>query len=299
MHLNESNGYWYLRRHTSDGKETVAKLGKQDGQPAIYRPQLIHDKAENVLRRLPDDSVDCILTDPPYGVSFESNMDTNANLETHKGSLWGDQDSDFMEELAPEFERVLKPDSHCYVFTNWKAYADFQSYFDDVLNLNTVLVWDKKMNGMGNLETWGPRHEWILHLCNGDPGLYGGRPPNVLRFGSGSTGTIPPEVQIHPTQKPRNMMEHIIKKSTTPGDVVLDPFGGAYTVARAAMRTFRQAVSCELDPEVHDLATSLVEKQLRDDPDYGIDWMDVSNLDVEQTEIVPRPVAVAPSAESG
>lgn len=286
VHLNQSNGYWYLRRNATDGKETIAKLGKRESRPQIYRPELHQDKAQNILSRLPDDSVDCILTDPPYGVSFESNMDTNANKEKHKGKLWGDTDTSFMEAVAQESKRVLKPDSHCYVFTNWKAFEDTKSYYEGVLDLNTVLVWDKKMNGMGNLDTWGPRHEWILHLCNGDPGLYGGRPPNVLRFGSGSTGTIPPEVQIHPTQKPRNLMEHIIRKSTKPGDVVLDPFGGAYTVARAAMRTFRKGISCELDPEVHRNAASLVEKQLHDDPEYGVDWTEINNLEVKDVDIV-------------
>lgn len=292
MHLTETNGYWYVRRSTADGKETVAKLGQHDDRPAIYRPRLVQDKAENVLARLPDDSVNCLITDPPYGIDFENNMPNDVIGEQHSGDLMGDDEAAPIERIAPEISRVLAPDGHCYVFTSWKIHGAFRDPLTDVLDLNTVLVWDKKMNGLGNLETWGPRHEWILHLCNGDPGLNGGRPPNVLRYGGGSTGAIQQSVQIHPTQKPRRLIEFIIKKSTDPGDVVFDPFGGAYTTARAAMRTFRRAVSCELDPETHRAAADLTEKQLRDDPEHGTDWTDVTNLRVEDVDLL-QPLARA------
>lgn len=291
MHLNNSNGYWYVRRNVEDGKETVAKLGKTSGgeKPAIYRPELHQDKGENILARLPDNSIDIIITDPPYGIDFEWG-DTAFDGSEELGTIANDTTLEFLEEFGAEFARVLKPDSHCYVFTRWDAYAPMAAYFSDHMELNTVIVWDKVAHGMGDLSDWAPQHEFIMHFEYGDPDLYGKRPTNVLRENYESRKGE--GVRVHPTQKPRGLIEYLIEKSTQPGDVVFDPFGGAYTTARAAMRTFRRGVSCELDPETHRTAESLVEKHLHNDPEYGIDWTDVSNLNVEEVDVT-APLAKA------
>lgn len=282
VHLNQSNGYWYLRRNTPNGKETVSKLGKQEPEPTIYRPELHQDKAENILSRLPDESVDLILTDPPYGIDFSSGRD-EFDGAAKLGGIFNDKDIDFLEGIAQQLERVLKPDSHCYIFTRWDAYEEMVGYFDAIGEQNSVLVWNKIHHGMGDLSTWAPQHEWVLHYEKGNPEIHGKRPSNVLEYpGVRSNKTL----QIHPTQKPLELNEFLIKKSSQPGDVVFDPFGGAYTTPRAAMRTFRRGISCELDPEVHRNATSLVKRQLKDDPVFGIDWTDVSNLAVEEVGLV-------------
>ncbi len=282
MHLNNSNGYWYLRRHTDDGKETIAKLGKHEDRPAIYRPELYQDKAENILTRLPAESVDCIVTDPPYGIEYESSWTEHDGAHT-LGGIFNDSSLDFLEELASEFRRVLKPDSHAYVFTRWDQYPEMAPYFTKDLDLNTVIVWNKKSQGMGDLSTWGPTHEFVMHFEKGSPELFGGRPKNIIHCPSIE---ITPETQVHPTQKPRPVMEQLIEKSTRPGDVVFDPFGGSYAVPRASMRLFRRSISCELDPETHRAGAGFVEKQLQQDPVYNIDWTGVSNLRVEDTNIV-------------
>lgn len=288
MHLNESNGYWYIRRYSNGEKDTVAKLGKLDREPSIWRPELHQDKARNVLNRLEDGSVDCIVTDPPFGVDMEigqrgvgvgRNMgkgeETHANVHNHAST-------DFLDGLASEFHRVLKDGGHCYVFTNYKAYPKFKAEFETEFNLSQVLVWDKKVQGSGAPNTWLPTHEWVLHLKRGSAKIHGTQKPNILRC---KRARFLEPFKIHPTQKPRKLMEMIIEKSTLPGDVVLDPFGGSYAVPRACQRLFRRGVSCELDPEIHRDATALVEKEFHDDPEYGIDWSDVSKLDVNDVAV--------------
>jgi len=297
IHLNESKGYWYLRRHSGNGsKETVAKLGQHDGGPTMWRPELINRKAETTIEALPEDTVDCIITDPPYGISFESSM-TEYEDASELGGLMGDSlDAEsltsMLDVIASGFQRVLKDNAHIYVFTRWDRFESLRDPFKRHFDHNTVIVWDKNAHGMGDLEDWAPRHELIHHFEQGDPELYGKRPANVIRE-SGFTTGAGRRYQIHPTQKPRGLIEYLIKKSTEPGDVVLDPFGGAYTTARAAMRTFRRSVSCELDPETHQNAVSLTEKQLHDDPEYSVDWTEISNLTVNDTSVVKLERATA------
>lgn len=282
MHLNNSNGYWYVRRNTDEGKETVAKLGQHEEKPPIYRPETHQDKAENILARLPKNSVEAIITDPPYGIGYESGWEGPEAVASEMGAVSNDEDASFVEDVYSGFERVLKQDSHLYVFARWDSYPDQHDLVPDAFDLNTVIVWDKASHGLGDLSTWAPTHEFILHYEYGDPDLNGKRPQNVIREVPPSTTA---EDLVHQTQKPRKLIEYLIEKSSDVGDVVFDPFGGAYTTARAAMRTFRRGISCELDPETHRAAEGLVEKQLHKDPEYDIDWTELTNLDVEDVQI--------------
>lgn len=271
---SNGNGRYYLRE--SDG-ETLAKFSDR---PVIYRPQLFQDKAENILARLPDNSVDLIVTDPPYGIDFDQNRYHAADL----GTVANDTTLEFLDEIVPEMDRVLNDNGHLYMFTRWDAYLDMAPPLADRFGLSTVIVWDKDDggHGMGDLTNWAPRHEWAIH-CRRDGAELNGRPPNVIRH---QDVRFTDEPKMHPTQKPRGLMEEIIRASSDPGDVVLDPFGGSYATPRAAQRTFRQSVACELDPETHRASAGLVEKELQDDPGYGVDWADVSNLSIQDTAIV-------------
>jgi site-specific DNA-methyltransferase (adenine-specific) len=272
------SGAFYLRNTSGD------VLAKFDEEPSIYRPELIQDKAENVLAQLPDGSVDVILTDPPYGIEFDQNRYHAADL----GTVANDSTLKFLDHVVPEFDRVLSDDGHLYMFTRWDAYLEMAQPLQEQFGLSTVVVWDKDDggHGMGDLTNWAPRHEWAIH-CRRDGAELNGRPPNVIRH---QDVRFTDEPKMHPTQKPRGLMEEIITASSDVGDVILDPFGGSYAVGRAAQRTFRKSISCELDPETHRASVGLAEKELHDDPEYGVDWVEVSNLTVEETSIAESPL---------
>jgi DNA modification methylase len=292
MHLNESNGYWYVRRDTGDGKETVAKLGKHDDRPAIHRPQLIQDKAENVCRWLPDNSVDCIVTDPPFGVNMEIGQrgvgvasELGSSDESH-ADVHNHSTTEFMQPFVDLFDSVLSENAHCYIFGNYKSYPALYDYFTDRFNLSRVLVWDKMWNGSGPPNCWLPQCEWIAHFKKGSPKIHGTQQGEVLEF---ERVRYVENEKIHQTQKPRGLLEKLIRKSTQAGDVVFDPFGGSYSTVRAAMRTFRRGVSCELDPEIHRTGESLVSKELNEDPEYGCDWTNITGLRVENVSVAQEP----------
>lgn len=294
VHLNRTDNYWYLRRTVGEGKETVASLGKHNDRPAIYRPELYQDKAENVLERLPDGSADVVVTDPPYGIQFESGKD-DFDGAGQLGGLANDDTLEFLPAVAKQLYGCLKADSHCYVFCRWDTYEPMRDAFLEAgFDLNTVIVWDKKGHGMGDLSTWAPAHEWIMHFEKGDPDIRGKRPRNVITETGMNTGKVQNSAwQIHPTQKPRPLCRYLIEKSSDVGDLVLDPFGGSYATARAAQRTFRKSVSCELDPETHRAAKGLAKKELHDDPEYGVDWAEINNLEVRDTSEVKSGRVVA------
>lgn len=266
--------FHFVERTKKDGKWSTKwnSIGKD--KPIIWYPKLYDDKAESILKNIPDESIDLIITDPPYGISFKGNRCLNEEYD----ELFNDDSLDFLEGIGMEFERVLKPNSHCYVFTNWIAYPFMMKYFDN-LKLNTVIVWDKDSgnHGMGDLTDYAPRHEFIMKFSKGKRPLNGKRIPNVIRHNNiKMTG----EFKMHPTQKPRGLMEILIEKSSNPGDIIADFYGGSYSVPRAAMRMFRKSIGVELNPSMHKAGVQMVNRDLHKDPVYKLDWTNIKNVDV-------------------
>jgi DNA modification methylase len=99
-------------------------------------------------------------------------------------------------------------------------------------------VWVKNNHGQGDVGTLAPMHELILHATLGGAGLYD-RVGDVFTFDK-----VPPG--RHPTEKPQDLFELLIRISTAKGDLVADPFGGVATTAAAARATGRGYWSCEL-----------------------------------------------------
>lgn len=283
--IQKIRGLYYLvikeKNERGIFKNKYYPFGKQ--QPILYYPQLINDKAENTIRKIPDGSVNLIITDPPYGIGFKGNQYRNVEFE----EMFNDQSIQFLEGFSQEFERILIPAAHCYVFTRWDAYPLMLKFFADELFLQTVIIWDKDEggHGMGNLDIWAPRYEMIMDFTKGEKPrpLNGKRLPNVIRH---QDIRFTKELKIHPTQKPRGLMEILIEKSSDYGDVVADFFGGSYPVHRAAMRKFRKSIGVELNPTTHNAAVNLVKNDFHRDPVYGTNWGKTTNLLIKETGVI-------------
>lgn len=264
------NGKW--------GEKQLERYGKQ--QPTFWYPQLINDKAENVLPKIANESINLIITDPPYGITFKSPRYRNREFD----EIYNDDTLEFLHGIGKEFERILLPEAHCYVFTRWDAYPIMVNFFKDFLTLQTVIIWDKDEggHGMGDLNGWAPRYEMIMQFTKGERGreLNGKRPVNVIRH---QDIRFTKEPKIHSTQKPRGLMEILIDKSSERNEVVADFFGGSYSVPRAAMRLFRRSIAVELNPKIHRMGATLVERDFHHDPISGIDWDKTTNLRKERT----------------
>jgi len=278
--FDKKGGLCYLRKKVKvDNKWKTITIQSLDGEQ-IWSPQLFNDKAEHILAKLPNESIDLIITDPPYGISFKTTQNRNKDFDV----LYNDNSLEFLDGIGKEFERVLKPDSHCYIFTRWDAYPKMRTYFDN-LKINTVIIWDKDEGGtgMGDLADYAPRYEMIMKFSKGRRPINGNRSPNVIRH---QDVRFTKEFKMHPTQKPRGLMEFLISKSSNPGDIVADFYGGSYSVPRAAMRTFRKSIGVELNPQIHKSGVELVNKDLHNDPVFHIDWTAIKNITTNNTEII-------------
>lgn len=217
---------------------------------------LYHGRCQDILPTIPSGSVDALVTDPPYGMSFRSNRRT----ATEKfDRIVGDETIDAMSWF-PEAWRTLRDGGAAYVSTRWDVFPTWVEQMRPVAECRNVIVWAKGGGGMGDLAgDYIPEHELIMYLPKGRHVLRGKRVGNVWQVPKD-----PPSSYEHPTQKPVSLMGRAVSKSTDHGGVVLDPFAGSGSTLRAAADLGRRAIGIEVDERYCELIVRRMRQQTMD-----------------------------------
>ena len=199
-----------------------------------------------------DNSVDLILTDPPYGMSYERHIQD----KKHK-KIDNDDNLDWLPNFMCELKRVSNKNSHIYMFCSWHNIDIFKQEFSKNFHLKNVLIWNKGGGGMGDLRTdFGGVYEMILFgtkLCDieNQRGLNGSRDTNIINGRKSGN-------EFHPTQKPTDLIEYLLRKSMKDGDIVYDPFMGSGTTAIACKSLGLDYIGSELDEDYY----KIIQKRL-------------------------------------
>ena len=205
------------------------------------------------LKTLDNDSVDLIVSDPPYRVSQHGHSGLGGIFKTKvgedkklNGKLFEHNEVD-VNDYAGELYRVLKPDSHCYIMTNDRNLQNFLNVFTNIgFNFCKLLIWDKQ-NKITN-QYYMNQVEYILFM-------YKGRNKQINNCGTSnliSVNNVKNKTHNHPTEKPVELMEILIKNSTNEGDLVLDPFVGVGATPVACQNLKRNFIGCEIDKKYYD-----------------------------------------------
>jgi len=199
----------------------------------------------NVMKDIPDMSIDCIITDPPYGMNYQSSRRT-ATKKFKK--IENDTNINWFPEFIKECYRVLKDNSHIYIFCNDYNISKFRDFQEEAGFKNKrTLVWVKNNHTSGDLlGDYANKTEFINYAQKGRRLLNGGRDTNVLSFSRVSK-------LEHPTQKPLDLNEYLLSKSTNDGDIVLDPFAGSGTTGIACKNLNRNFILIEKEQEYIDI----------------------------------------------
>ena len=189
--------------------------------------------------------VDAIITDPPYNVSRKSNFHTMGRQGVDFGG-W-DKVFDQISWIKPALE-ILKKGGNIVIFNDWKN----MSYLKDELENNNclikeIIVW-KKPNPM-------PRNRDRLYVTTCEFAIWAtkgkgwtfNRQRDTYENAIFEYPSVHSSKRIHPTQKPIELMEDIIKIHTNENDLVFDPFGGSFTTAVACKNLNRQFICCDID----------------------------------------------------
>lgn len=224
------------------------KLEKQIANKELdLDPSILLGNCRDLVKELPDASVDLWITDPPFAVKkivdaakqySYNETETNVGDEKTMRSTYN--------IIIPEMFRALKPGAHVYMFYGSAWHTELlgilrQAGFD----MDDIpLIWDKTRASVM------PRD--FHYSSSYEPILFGMKPPrtrplkkpvkNILTFPS-----IPGQQRVHPLQRPEALLNLLIENSSHPGQVVVDTFAGSGSTIMAAMKLKRKGIGFELD----------------------------------------------------
>ena len=221
------------------------------------------------IKRIPNDSLDLVIADPPYclGKDYENNSD---KLNSKEYLEWTYK---WINLVIPK----LKDTGSLYIFLSWQYSPEIFSYIKTKMPMINEIIWDRRVPSMGgSTRKFSSVHDNIGFFVKKDKKYFfnidGIRIPYDEETKKARTRSIfvgkkwleigynpkdiwsvsrihaqAPERQNHPTQKPLEIIERIIKASCPVNGIVLDPFMGTGTTAIAAINTKRNYIGFEIN----------------------------------------------------
>ncbi len=228
------------------------------------RCKLFNDDCMNVLKQIPNESIDLIVTDPPYPITKRGNCGNSGGMFKSKLSMDGKifkHNNIEPSEYIPELYRILKDGTHCYIMTN---HINLQK----ILNVATEtgfkfvksLIWKKDNKIMGRY--YMSQFEYILFFRKGkDKKINFCGTSDILEFPNKKMKNDEGK-NLHDTEKPVEMMKVLIQNSSNKNEIVLDPFLGIGSTGIASLELNRKFIGIELDEEYFNIAKNRIEKDL-------------------------------------
>ena len=231
------------------------------------------------LSTISDSSVDLVLTDPPYFIGFDGGKGWDSQWKTE------DEYLRWCKKWTSECVRVLKSNSCFYVWGTTKTDTflryklEILNSFDDLYYQNWI-IWSYDWGGRTK-KTFPRKHEDLLMYSKGKEFLFNDddvRIPHVMKKSVRKCvelnirGKIPTDVWCknnhttakeycnwHPTQKPLELLERIIRANTNEDDVVMDIFSGSGSTAIVSNNCGRKFIGCEIDSEYYEKSSERIE----------------------------------------
>jgi len=193
-----------------------------------------------LIKDIPDNSIDLIVTDPPYCVGTTSNG---------KKGKWLDNNiiMPFFDSLFKEFNRVLKDNTACYINTDWRTYPFLYPIIQKYLDVKNLIVWDYEWIKAGSHYRFS--YELIIYCTKGDcKRKFSASERDVWRI---KPINFTSKNKLHNAQKPIELVSKMINNSSVTNDIVLDCFSGSGTTCVAAKKLGRQFIGIEIDTEYY------------------------------------------------
>jgi len=214
-----------------------------------------------IMKDIPDKSIDCIITSPPYNKhsanrkcgKTDSWQKANIDYGDFKDDLPEEQYQEQQKQLIREMVRVLKPNGS--IFYNHKARiknhrAILPTEWLGEFNIRQVLIWDRTNCMQLAPIRWFPTTEYIYWITktNVQPKFYkrSKHQLEVIRIS-------PKPMKDHPAPFPEELVETLMLNTTDENDIVLDPYMGSGTVAVVAKKNNRNYIGIEISPEYIDI----------------------------------------------
>lgn len=234
-----------------------------------WKKCLLCGDSRDVIKRIPDSSIDFIFTDPPYNIGKHStgNIPLAGRSALNNDVAEWDWEDFHPEEWADEFVRILKPTGNLFIFTSYNQIGRWYDCLDKRFDASNFMIWHKtnpapKIFKAGFLNScemiftcWNKRHTWNF--------LSQAEMHNFLE----SPICMRPERLAdpkHPAQKPLSILRKVLRIASNEGDIVFDPFMGVGSIGVAALELGRKYIGVELDKKYFAAAKSRIEEKMKE-----------------------------------
>ena len=238
---------------------------------------VINSSCMNAMKSIPNDSVDLVLTDPPYNLGlFMKNRDTN--LKAMRDNFFGaagwddlafDEWKQSMDEMFGELARIVKTGGSMIVFMSIiKVETIIQLAQKHGFYYKTTGIWHKKnpMPRNMNLHFINSTEAWIYFVYKKKTGTFNNEGRAIHDFFETSvTPAGERRFGKHPTQKPVQLLEQFVLLLTNEGDVVFDPFTGSGSSGVAALLHNRKFIGSELSEHYCDISNKRLQQVIADE----------------------------------
>lgn len=233
------------------------------------------------INTLPDHSVDLLVADPPYGLGKDYGNDSDKKPKK-EFLLW-------MEKWLTLTIPKLKNSGSLYIFTTWRYSPEIFVFLKQHLIMLNEIIWDRRVPSMGGTtHKYSSVHDTIGFFAKTDKYYFDLDPIRIpydaetkkarsrsifvghkwLEVGYNPKDVwsvsrlhrIHAEREDHPTQKPLEIVERMVKASCPTGGVVLDPFAGSGTTVEACIKNDRHVIAFELNPQYHKIIVQRAER---------------------------------------
>ena len=237
--------------------------------------QLYNGDCLEFIKRIPDNSIDCIITDPPYNLGqFMHNRNTNlVKMRANQFAYAGWDNLEYIEweesmiTFLKECSRILKKKGSLIVFMAVIKVADIIKFAQNTkLYYKTTGVWHKTnpMPRNMNIHFINSTESWIYFINKGTSGTFNNNGKPIHDFLESSVcPSSEKKYGKHPTQKPLKILSQLIEYVSNPNDIILDPFMGSGTTCVAAHKLNRKYIGIELNENYFNIAKSRIEDESR------------------------------------
>ena len=230
---------------------------------------LLQDDCFSALKKIPDHSIDLILTDPPYNIAQYSTGNLKFDWRSDINNDLAEWD---LKELKPidllnEFKRILSPKGNIFIFCSYNLLGEYHKVFDSEFDTFQFFVWHKtnpvpnfrKSSFLNSCELivscWNKGHTWNFTKQSEmhnffESGICMGK--ERIKDSNGKN--------LHPTQKPVSILKKLIGIASNENDIVLDCFQGVGSTGEAALSLNRRYIGIELEKEYIEVSKRRLKK---------------------------------------
>ena len=203
----------------------------------IHTNTIFYGDCRSILPTIAAEAADFILTDPPYLVNYRSRDGR---------SVPNDDNDAWLKPAFAEMYRVLKPDSFAVSFYGWPSADKFlQAYRAAGFNVVAHLMFPKRYASSAGYVKY--QHESAHLLVKGTPWRMANTIGDVIEWSYSGNN-------LHPTQKPVEVLQKLIRAFCPTGGLVLDPFAGSGSTLAAAKKLERSYIGVELNARYYAIA---------------------------------------------